>query len=146
MSLLSAKDFPRWTRAKLGLPTDANLAEEIDRHIIAAEDYVRYAIGDEKFDELATVSEANALNRRRLATALHALVESRLHSVHAEQLGAQAGSSTQGGRSRTITADARRGAEASARRSHTDFTDGMFRLGLSVAPRALNEFYVEAKR
>lgn len=146
MSLLSAKDFPRWTRAKLALPADANLAEEIDRHIIASEDYLRYAIGDAKFDELAADTTANAPTRRRLATALHALVESRMYGVRAEDLGMQSGSSTQGSRSRTVTADARRGATSAANRAYSDFVDGMFRLGLTVGKRALNDFYVRTSR
>jgi hypothetical protein len=146
VSLLTAKDFPRWTRARLGLEATANLAEEIDRHILTAEDHLRYVIGDDKFEELATVSEMNADRRRRFANALHHLVESRLHGVHAEILGTKAGSSTQGARSKTITAEATRGARAAAGRSYGDFVQAMFQLGIVARERSLNDFYTRVSR
>jgi hypothetical protein len=146
MTVLSALDFPRWTRARLGLPTTADLAEEIDRHILRAEDHVRSLIGDVDFDRLADVDVANADTRRRFRTALVDLVESMLYAVTSETLGLQIGSSTQGSRSRTVTADAKKSADGSVARSHRSYVEGMFRLGFTVDPRAVNAFHTEMSR
>lgn len=146
MNLLTAKDFPRWTRAKLGLPATANLVEELDRRILKAEDHVRGLIGDTVFDELSEISEANATRRRRFQTALVDLVESSLHTVAAEHLGSQVGSSTQGSRSRTIAAEAKHSATQAANRSYADFAEGMFRLGYTVRREALGIHYTPVSR
>ena len=146
MSLLTALDFPRWTRFRLGLAPTADLAEEIERHITTAEDHLRYVVGDDAFDELADEGAGNADRRRRFVNALPPLVESRLYGVHAETLGAQAGSSTQGGRSRTVTAEASRGARSAAERAYTDFVQAMFQLGVAARATALNDFYTPVSR
>ena len=146
MSLLAAQDFPRWTRAKLGLPADANLSEEIDRVIIRCEDHLRSIIGDDAFDDLAAEGEANADRRRRFAAAVHAFVESELHEVRSEHLGSQVGSSTQGKRSRTIAAQAVSAAGFAAERSRRHYVEGMFHLGYSVRPEALGIHYTSVTR
>jgi hypothetical protein len=146
VSLLTAQDFPRWTRSMLGLEPTANLAAEIERHILTADDHLRYLIGDDKYEELASTSTSNAERRRRFVNAAHHLTESRLYGVQAETLGMRAGSSTQGARSKTITAEATRGARAAAGRSYGDFVRAMFQLGIVTREQTLNEFFTLVSR
>ena len=140
-ALLTAKDFPRWTRSVLGLPLEASIDEEIDRHIIWAEDHVRGIIGDAAFDALAEDGEQNAKRRTRFQSAVHALVESRLHNLHAETLGRQTGTSTQGRRTRTVTGAATSSARSASTRSYRDYVEAMFRLGYTVRPEATGVHY-----
>ena len=146
MSLLAPTDFPRWTRAKLGLPPNADLTLELEDHIAHAENHARFLVGDEAYDDLASDDPGNEDRRKRFKAAVKALTESRLYMLQAEDLGMRAGHSTQGARTRTITADARRGATAAANRAFVDFVEGMFRLGHVVGPRALNQFHVTVTR
>lgn len=146
MSLLAAQDFPRWTRARLGLPADANLSEEIDRVILRCEDHLRSVIGDDAFDGLAAEGQANAERRRRFAAAVHAFVESELHEAHSEHLGSQVGSSTQGKRSRTVAVQAADRATKAAARSRRHYVEGMFALGYSVRPEAIGIHYTPVTR
>lgn len=139
-ALLTSKDFPRWTKARLGLPLTASLEEEIDREIIRAEDHVRAIISDAKFDELAEDTEANANRRRRFQAAIHALVEAALHHSEAETLGQRSGSSTQGRRSRTIGPGAWRSARAASTRAYRHYVETMFHLGLTVRDTALGVY------
>lgn len=144
--LLTAKDFPRWTRSRLGLPPEATLDEEIDRVILRAGDHVRSLVGDEAYDQLAADGSDNAQRRRRFAAALHALVESRLHEVRAEHLGSQAGSSTQGKRARTTSPQAAQAAEVAAARAYRRFAEDMFQLGHTVRQQALGVYHTPTAR
>jgi hypothetical protein len=146
VSLLVARDFPRWTRGKLGLPATADPNEEIDRQILSAEAHLRYLIGDEAFDALAIPNEVNADRRMRFSVAFHHLVEARLYGLQAEHLAMQSGTSTQGSRSRTVASDARNGAQSAAIRAYDDFVRTMFQLGHAVNARAINTFYTEVSR
>lgn len=146
MSLLTAKDFPRWTRVKLGLPTDANLSEEIDRVIIRCESHVRSIIGDDAYDALAAATVDNADRRRRFEAAMQAFVESELHEAHSEHLGGQIGSSTQGKRSRTVAVQAVDRSAKAAERSRRHYAEGMFALGHTVRPEAIGIHYTSVTR
>lgn len=145
-SLLTAKDFPRWTKGKLGLPADASLSEEIDRQIIRAEDHVRSVIGDDAYDDLAADGASNSTRRRRFEMAMHSLVEHYLHEAYAEHLGSQVGSSTQGKRSKTVAAEATRAATSAATRSYGQFVQVMFNLGHTVRQQAINFHYTTVTR
>jgi len=144
-TVLTATDFPRWTRAALGLPIDANVSEEVDLHILHAEDHVRSIIGDDAFAQLADDGEANADRYRRFRTALHSLVESRLHNLQAETLGKQAGSSTQGRRSRTISGSAAQSSRNASTRSYRDYVERMFALGVTVRAPAMGIHYTRIR-
>ena len=145
-SLLTAMDFPRWTKGKLGLPANAELSVEIDRFIIRAEDHVRSLIGDGAFNELAADGIVNADQRRRFSAALHAFVESELYAAQSQNLSSQVGSSSQGGRSKTITADSAKAATSAASRSYEQYASMMFNLGYSVRAVALNMHYTHVTR
>lgn len=146
MSLLTAKDFPRWTRAKLGLPTDANLSEEIDRVIIRCENHLRSILGDAVYEDLAANTVDNANRRQRFEGALHAFVESELHEARSEHLGSLVGSSTQGKRSRTVAVEAVSTADMAAERSRRHYVEGMFALGHTVRPEAIGFHYTSVTR
>ncbi len=139
-ALLTSKDFPRWTKARLGLPPTASLEEEIDRNIIRAEQHLRGIIGDAKFDELAEDTEANAARRKRFQSAMHQLVESELYAIESETIGRNIGTSSQGRRSRTIGPGVWRSAQRSSERAYRDYVETMFNLGLIVRREAIGVY------
>lgn len=145
-ALLTALDFPRWTRGKLGLPHDADLTAEIERHILLAVDHARLTVGSSVVEELSEDTEANADQRRRFASAVHALTESMLHDLHADTLGAQAGSSSQGKRSRNVAPQAAEAARSAAVRSYSRWVDAMLALGYTVRRQARGAFYTQMSR
>lgn len=144
--ILTHKDFPRWTRAKLGLPTSATLAEEIDRVIYQCWDHVTAILGEDVVDELSADGVDNAERRRRFEAAMHAFVTSELYELNAEHTGSQLGSSTQGKRSRTIAEGAVSSARSAAERYRRTYVEGMFALGYTVRPAALGVHYTPVER
>ncbi|MBA2666125.1 MAG: hypothetical protein H0U69_03700 [Trueperaceae bacterium] len=146
MSLVLATDFPRWTRSKLGLPPDGDLAYEIEVAIDRAVDHVRDLIGVAAYDALALDTVANTPRRKRLKRALVALIESRLHDLAAEHAGARVGSTTQGRRSKTFGTEAITTSRRASSRAFSDYATEMFALGHTVRPEATSIHYTVVER
>lgn len=135
--LLNVHSFPRFTRAKLGLPTDADLAEEVDRYLIRAADAITDAIGADAVAQLTSTDENNKATRRRFRDAYRDLVESYLWEAAALAQTERIGSSRQGQRQTTVDAASVTGARTAAAQAFERYVAGMAALGYDVNPRGI---------
>lgn len=144
MNLLSVNSFPRFTRAYLGLPSDADLAEVIDSYLERGADEIRDAIGAAAVTALSSTDPSNQDRRRRFRSAYRDLVESMLWDARAVAAAQRVGTQRQGARQSTLDASVVTSAENAARAARERYAATMQALGHPVT--TIGAYHSEIER
>lgn len=142
--LLTANDFPYFTRYRLGLPFDMEPEDIIDRYLEQAQDEITDAIGQSEVEKLLDDAPENANRRRRFRSAYRELTESLLWAAAASGSAQNVGTQRQGARQTTVDASVVSEAHGASANAFERYVRIMQALGYLV--RSQPEFSVPMER